>query len=176
MPTRKPKPRVPASRLSLTLTAPVGKALVPFLRRHLPAATALARSSVRDLSVVLLGDRAIGQLHEQFFKDPSTTDVITFPLDLDAKGQVVSGELYLCVPMARRQARMRKISAEQELLLYAIHGMLHLSGHDDTTAAAYDKMHQEEDRILRALGIGDVFARPPKGVAKQPPQRRKGSR
>jgi probable rRNA maturation factor len=156
----KSKTKRQPSKLSLSIHAPIGKAFIPFLRRHLPTAATLARSSLRELSIVLLNDKAISELHQQFFNDPATTDVITFPLELSPRGRAISGELYLCVPMARRQAKLRGIRPEHELLLYAIHGILHLSGHDDTTAAAYNRMHAAEDRILRRLGIGTVFAAP----------------
>ncbi len=44
-----------------------------------------------------------------------------------------------------------------EVLLYALHGMLHLSGFDDRTDADFRKMHRMEDRLLARLGIGPVF-------------------
>lgn len=142
----------------LAVTARAGKSYVPFLEEHLPTAARLARSPVRELSVVLLGDKAISDLHQQFFNDPATTDVITFPIDQDRQGRTLSGELYLCVPMARRQARLRKILVEHELLLYALHGLLHLSGYDDMNEADYKRMHAAEDRILQRLGVGKIFA------------------
>lgn len=152
------------SPVALSLHAPVGRAFLPILKRHLPAACHLAKSPIRELSIVLLGDKAIADLHQRFFNDPATTDVITFPIDLDQRGRALSGELYLCVPMARRQARLRHTPVEHELLLYAIHGLLHLSGYDDTNAIAYQEMHAAEDRILKRLGIGAVFATGTKGT------------
>lgn len=130
-----------------------------YLKRQMPKAVALTRTPLKELSVVLIGDAAMSRLHQQFFNDPSTTDVITFPLDLNTRGQALSGELYLCVPMARREARSRNISLEHELLLYGLHGVLHLGGHDDTNAAGFAAMHRKEDTILKRLGIGAVFAR-----------------
>ncbi len=56
-----------------------------------------------------------------------------------------------------RQARQRGHSVERELLLYAVHGLLHCAGFDDHGTAAFDRMHAEEDRILRAIGIGPIF-------------------
>ncbi len=136
-----------------------GKPYAPWLRRYAERALALAAPQLRELSIVLVGDAAIARLHKQFFGDPATTDVITFPLELDRRGRATCGELYLCVPMARRQAALRGIDPERELLLYAIHGMLHLSGYDDTNARGYATMHRKEDQILRHLGIGVVFDR-----------------
>ena len=65
--------------------------------------------------------------------------------------------IVICVPEARRRAKEQRSSARNELLLYAIHGMLHLCGFDDRTEAAFQKMHRMEDDILIRLGLGPVF-------------------
>jgi rRNA maturation RNase YbeY len=84
--------------------------------------------------------------------------VLTFPIDTDARGHVTSGEVYVCVPEALRQSRARKIPHRLELLLYSIHGMLHLLSYDDRTARDFNRMHRTEDAILTGLGFGPVFA------------------
>jgi probable rRNA maturation factor len=88
---------------------------------------------------------------------PGPTDVLTFPLDVDAGGNVTSGEIVICVPEAARQTRKAGKRADRELLLYAVHGMLHLSGFDDRTEAAFRRMHRKENDILVRLGFGPVF-------------------
>ena len=45
-----------------------------------------------------------------------------------------------------------------ELLLYAIHGLLHCCGFNDDTPEATSKMRDQERLILHALGRGDVYA------------------
>jgi hypothetical protein len=44
-----------------------------------------------------------------------------------------------------------------ELLLYAVHGMLHLCGYDDRTDRDFAAMHRREDHILSRLGVGAIF-------------------
>ena len=97
-------------------------------------------------------------LHERFLKIAGPTDVLTFELDHDVNGRCTEGEVIICVPFARRQARTAGTQLRDELLLYALHGILHLSGHDDLNAATYAKMHAEEDRILHAIGVGKIFS------------------
>lgn len=111
-----------------------------------------------ELSLALVGDRRMSQLHQQFMNLPNPTDVLTFPLEQDRRGDVLAGEVVVCVPEARRQARVRGVAVERELLLYALHGMLHLAGYDDRTESAFRTMHRKEDQILQQLGVGPVFA------------------
>lgn len=140
------------------MTAAVGKALVPKLRRQLRQAHRLLNPPLAELSVALVSDRRMSQLHEQFMNIAGPTDVLTFPLELDKRGRATSGEVIVCVPEARRRARERGIALESEVLLYALHGMLHLCGFDDRTDSGYKKMHRTEDDILTRLGVGPVFA------------------
>ncbi len=143
----------------LTVTAKIGRKHVPYLLRLLRKAVTLVKNAPSEVSVALVNDRRMSDLHEQFMDIAGPTDVLTFELDHSPQGRCVSGEVVVCVPEARRRSREIGHRIEHELLLYALHGILHLSGHDDRTASAYRRMHREEDRILTAIGVGAVFAR-----------------
>jgi rRNA maturation RNase YbeY len=140
-----------ASSLSLAIHAATGKRFVPFLRRHLHNANPLLPHPLRDLSVALVNDRVMSDLHVQFMNIKGPTDVLTFPMD--ERG----GEVIICVPEATRRAKEHRAAVQNELLLYAIHGMLHLCGMDDRTRRGFEDMHQMEDQILTKLGVGAVF-------------------
>ncbi len=142
-----------------------------FVRKQLRRAHGMLRARIQELSVVFVGDRRMKQLHWQFMGLGTTTDVLTFPLDEDTKRRVVSGEVYVCIAEARRQAKTRGIPLKHEVLLYSLHGLLHLCGFDDRTERDHREMHHMEDKILTNLGVGQVYARQIKG---QPPHRRSG--
>ena len=99
----------------------------------------------------------MSELHQEFMSIKGPTDVLTFPIDNDARGRITAGEVVICIPYARRIAKERKIPVDREVLLYAIHGMLHLLGHDDRTPPGYRTMHRTEDELLTQLGLGPVF-------------------
>ena len=153
--------------IDLTFTASTGRAHVPWLRKHLRATTPLLPpNKLEDVSIVLVGDAAMARLHVQFMNIPGPTDVLTFPLDVDTRGRATSGEIVVCVPEAKRRARPGRFSDQvgilalrEELLLYTLHGILHLCGLDDRTAGQFRRMHRMEDQILRKLGVGPVFHR-----------------
>ena len=143
--------------LRLSISAQLGRAVVPYLRRNLSRAHAILKPTLCEMSLALVNDKRMSELHEQFMNIAGPTDVLTFPLELDARGRAVTGDVAVCVPEARRRARENGNEVRNELLLYALHGMLHLCGFDDRTARGYERMHRTEDQILSRLGIGPVF-------------------
>jgi probable rRNA maturation factor len=135
-----------------------GKALVPYLRKHLrTAAPLLPTNSLRDVAVALVGDAEMSRLHLASHADPTPTDVLTYELEHGAKGAVTEGQIVICIPFARRAAGERTIALPAEVLLYALHGVLHLCGLDDRNARDFKRMHALEDDILGKLGVGAVF-------------------
>lgn len=137
-----------------------GKIYRGFLRNQLKRAHRSAGSALQELSVAIVGDTTMARLHRQFMRIDGPTDVLSFEIETDRQGQIIAGEVVLCLPEAIRQARRRRIHPRRELLLYAIHGLLHLSGYDDKTEKDFRQIHRMEDRILRSLGVGTTFAKP----------------
>jgi probable rRNA maturation factor len=148
------------SLLQLAVRATVGKIHVPYLRRRLREAYAILKPPLQELSLALVNDRKMSELHHQFMNLRTTTDVLTFPLESDRRSRPISGEVVICVPQANRQAKLHCVPVRDELLLYALHGLLHLSGFDDRTDRDYRRMHAAEDTILQKLGVGPIFSRP----------------
>jgi probable rRNA maturation factor len=170
---RSSPPSSPSSPFALSLHAATGREYAAFVARNLRRAHALLRPPLRELSVAFVGDQRMSRLHSQFMGIASPTDVLTFELDYDSRGRVAAGEVVVCLPEARRQARARATPVRRELLLYALHGMLHLCGFDDRTDPAFRKMHRTEDDTLTRLGLGPVFA--PKPAARSGASRRSQS-
>jgi len=142
---------------SLDISAVTGKAHVAYLRRYLLRARAMLKTPLCEMSVALVGNRKMAELHERFMNIPGPTDVLTFELDHDGKGRVTAGEVVVCVPFAVNQAKKRGVAVRKELLLYGLHGMLHLCGLDDRNEVDFAHMHHREDEILKRLGVGAVF-------------------
>ncbi len=67
-------------------------------------------------------------------------------------GRLLVGEVVVCRTVAAREARRRGLDEAGELLLYTVHGWLHLAGYDDDTAARRRRMAAAERRILKRLG------------------------
>jgi len=158
--TRHATVRSKSGRLKLSITAHAGAKHVAHLRKHLLAAWPLVEGAPEELSIALVDDERMSQLHKQFLNIDGPTDVLTFELDHNDAGRCVGGEVIVCVPEAQRRAAELQIEPADELLLYALHGLLHLTGFDDRTPGDYRAMHKREDEILNQLKIGTLFHRP----------------
>jgi probable rRNA maturation factor len=62
---------------------------------------------------------------------------------------IIHGEIFICVSEAVRQAKEFGTDWFSELGRYIIHGILHLTGHDDLEPVARKKMKREENRLVR---------------------------
>ncbi len=101
--------------------------------------------SVRDVSVVLMGDRRMKALHARHLNHPWTTDVLSFMYEGTPD---IEGEIVVNLDQARRQAPTFGATYRSEASRLVVHGMLHLVGYDDRTDAQRQRMHVLEDRYL----------------------------
>lgn len=116
---------------------------------------AIAGAERGGLTLVVVDDQQMSQLHDQFHGDPSTTDVLTFD-QRDRPEDDLEGDVVVCVDEARRQAAARGHDVRLEVLLYALHGLLHLLGEDDHDPAAARRMHEREDELLAKAGFAPM--------------------
>lgn len=110
-----------------------------------------------SLSVAVVDDARIRQLNRRFCGRDEVTDVLSFPLSDDAGGPL-SGEIVVSAEQAVAVACGRGADPVGELLLYTVHGALHLLGYDDHSPADTERMRAREQEVLSALGYPDAFA------------------
>jgi probable rRNA maturation factor len=104
------------------------------------------------LSVTLVDDEAMAELHARYSRVEGPTDVLAFPLeDGDGPGPGLLGEVVVSTDTAAREARARGLPFLRELLLYVAHGTLHLLGHDDHDPLPRRRMHRRQAALLAAF-------------------------
>jgi probable rRNA maturation factor len=110
-----------------------------------------------ELSVALVGDEEMTALNGRFLGMARVTDVLAFPYsaesgasDCSAAGDVLAGEIVVNAELAAREAAGRSHGPQDELLLYLVHGLLHLLGYDDHKAVDRRRMRQREAEVLAA--------------------------
>ena len=103
-----------------------------------------------DLSVLLVDEDVMTDLHVRWMDEPGPTDVLSFPMDELRPGTDgepsppgLLGDVVLCPQVAAQQARTAGHSTVEELLLLTVHGILHLLG--------YDHAEPDEEKEMFAL-------------------------
>lgn len=105
------------------------------------------RIEQEEIGIILLDDEEIQRYNIRYRGVNEPTDILAFPIDKK------TGELFISLQSARRQARIYHQSLKKELNLLVIHGLLHLNGYDDTTKKSRLVMRREEKTILNLLKV-----------------------
>jgi probable rRNA maturation factor len=132
------------------------------------------------LGLHLVDAEAMAAVNAQFLGHPGSTDVITFdqstydpPTPLGrTRPPAVCGELFICLEDAIAQARQFRVTWQEELIRYLVHGLLHLRGHDDLEISARRRMKRAENQLVRALSLQFGFSRLGRVCARPSPRPR----
>ena len=139
-----------------------GASRLPGDLRRLAAEAARLHGGPVQIDVQLLSDPQIRRLNRTHLGHDWATDVVSFPLSAP-DAPLLLGALAVSRDTARRESTRRGHAPYHELMLYVVHGTLHLLGHDDHAPRATARMRRAERELLAALGLPSVFARPESG-------------
>ena len=106
-----------------------------------------------ELCLVLVGNAEIRKLNAQFRKKDYPTDVLSFPAgDVLPTGVQLLGDVIISVEKAREQAKEKRRTLDEELVMLLIHGIVHLLGYDHERSPKDARiMDRLEKKIYRAL-------------------------
>ena len=102
-----------------------------------------------DVNIIITKDEKVREINIEFLEHDYNTDVITF--DYNA-GNVVKGEVYISLDTVRINSLNYNVSLRNELTRTMIHGILHLTGYEDTTDDEKAIMRGLEDHWLQIAG------------------------
>ncbi len=105
------------------------------------------------IEIAVVEAEPMHEMNVQFLGHDYPTDVLAFPMEVDPKKGRLEGEIVVCSDVANDLARDFQWSAEDELLLYVVHGALHLVGYDDHTPEDAPIMHAKEREYLAFVGV-----------------------
>ena len=108
------------------------------------------KSSSAKLSIAFVDNNEIKKLNKKYFDSDDVTDVIAFPLN--NHNNSLNGEIVVSVETAVDTADKENVDVEGEIILYVVHGLLHLLGYSDVDRDDAVIMHEKESKILKALG------------------------
>ena len=116
--------------------------LVTFAQALAPLVLSVARNNIpEEILVVLVSDRKISAIHQQFMGIAGATDVITFQ----------HGEIVISVETAAKQAIEYQSDLLHELRLYIAHGLLHLAGYDDHSESGFREMAKLQSELVQRV-------------------------
>jgi probable rRNA maturation factor len=134
---------------------------------HCPDDFAIDRGTLRDavravlegedvaeaeISIALVDDATIHQLNRRYLDHDEPTDVLSFPLGQNP----LAGELVIGYQVAERTAQEYGHAVAAEVILYIIHGLLHLVGYDDKKPGRAKQMRERERHYLARLGLPNI--------------------
>ena len=100
----------------------------------------------QQLDYVFCSDDYLLEMNRRFLQHDYYTDIITFGLSENKK--MIEGEIYISTDRVRDNAASMNTAYKSELLRVMVHGLLHLCGYKDGTAAAKKAMRAREDEAL----------------------------
>jgi len=120
------------------------------------AAFILKEAGIRDavLSINFVRDRAIKDLNYLYRGKNRPTDVLSFSMREGRrikKDNLILGDVVISTERARRQAADFGSTFKKEVILYIVHGILHLIGYDDEDASSEKRMRRKEKQIFDRL-------------------------
>lgn len=121
------------------------------LRRAVKAILTDAGIARGEVSIAVVDDARMHELNHRYLDHDYPTDVLSFVLARD--GDHLDGQIIVSADYAAREAVRYGWKADDELLLYTVHGTLHLAGYDDLNPDAKRQMRQAEQKYLAQFGL-----------------------
>ena len=101
-----------------------------------------------ELSVNLVGEAKIKELNKKHRRKNKPTDVLSFPV---GNG---NGDIFICLSIAKNEAKRENITIKEKLAQLTVHGFLHLQGYEhEKSKRGAEEMFQLEKQILDKLKV-----------------------
>lgn len=105
------------------------------------------------MDLLIADDVVMTRLNRRHLGHDGPTDVLAFADGEMEEGRLRLGDVAVGASVALREAESRKIPFEQELVFYALHGLLHLLGMEDGSDAERAGMHRIQARAMKDFGM-----------------------
>lgn len=109
------------------------------------------------VSIHFIGDRQMHRLNKEHRGKDKVTDVLSFAMQEGEKWQGSFeqetddwGDIFICVPQIKRQAKEYRVTYREELMRMTVHGVLHLLGYDHEKDSDARIMFPLQDKLVVA--------------------------
>ena len=145
----------------------------PFLQEVAERTLSEEQVSRAEISVALVNDTMMRELNRQYLDHDEPTDVLSFLLECHPTplpesssddgprglGKRLQGEVILSTETALNRASEFSWTPHNEIVLYLVHGLLHLLGYDDLSQSEKRLMRSRERAILRFWDLTPRYAK-----------------
>ena len=118
-----------------------------YLKKVLKATLKHEKINNAVFSIIFVDNETIHRINKEYRGMDKVTDVISFAFEDNGKlvynNVRLLGEIYICIPRMKEQAKEYGHSEKRELSFLAVHGLLHLLG--------YDHMKKEDEKVMFSL-------------------------
>src|SRR6266700_6719535 len=167
---RRRRPAAPPPSIDVIVDSPLWKAqrgVRSLLHRAISEAAAMAAATRCELAVLLVDDKAIRALNRDWRGQDEPTNVLSFParsgLAADppagrSRGRIpLLGDIVIAYETTAREALAAHMPFRHHFAHLAVHGFLHLVGHDHEAEAAAEAMEALEIAVLARLEVPDPY-------------------
>lgn len=107
------------------------------------------------VAIIFVGDKKMRRLNRVYRSKDKVSNVLSFPCDesgiMNHESGIDLGNIFICFPEARREAKKYKMTLQFEIARLAAHGFLHLLGYNHMRAKGERKMEKIENKILKSV-------------------------
>ena len=103
-----------------------------------------------EVNLVFVDVAEMTELHIKWMDEGGPTDVLSFPMDIpvDENEAVTLGDIVISPIVAADQAAAAGHSAEREIFILAVHGLLHILGYDHANPADEKIMFAKQEDLV----------------------------
>jgi probable rRNA maturation factor len=157
--------KTPALKIEVLVESKLWKkarAAEPLMRRALTQAAAAMSTRDAELAIVLTDDSAIRVLNRDWRGVDAPTNVLSFPAGPAGGEPPLLGDIVLAHETVAREADAEGKPFAHHVAHLAVHGFLHLLGHDHQNDGEAEIMERHERDILRRIAVPDPYSPRPK--------------
>ncbi len=120
----------------------IDKKILTRIRRYTAKILKFLSIGEKSVSIILCDEQVITDINKRYFNKTEPTNVISFPFHEEN----YLGEIYVCIPVAEREAKEWEVSFFYEIIYLIIHGILHLIGYDHVKSESEAAVMEEKER------------------------------
>lgn len=118
------------------------------LKQWIRSITEKEKHKVGTINYIFCSDDELLEINIKHLNHNTLTDIITFDY---TEGKTINSDIFISIDRVTENAKIFKVTFENELHRVMIHGVLHLCGYKDKTKADAELMRKKENASLKLL-------------------------